>query len=355
LGGIGGTRFDISRRLEHVAILLAVAGALIGAAVLAHSASALPGASSCLAAGSGDCTHAQVVRLRPFGPKSIWNDRLGRRAPLSARSDEYASTLAASVERYGAWVNTTQWSTPVYSVPQDQPTVAVQLDDTFGSGQALQQALDRVPIPKDARPSDDTDAHMVVYQRSTDSMWELWGARLGPTGWEARSGGRMTHLSTDPGYFPSDPGWGATASGLPMLGGLIRIHEIRAGLIPHALSIAIPQARAGLYAWPAQQTDGFSSDPSAIPEGTRFRIDPSVNLARIPMSPFVRLLARAAQRYGIYAADQSDDVSFMAEDPTPTGANPYPGFFGGSYPDELLRQFPWDALEVVDAPVHCCG
>jgi hypothetical protein len=140
-----------------------------------------------------------------------------------------------------------------------------------------------------------------------------------------------------------------------MLGGLIRIRELRAGLVPHALALAIPQARTGLFAWPAQQTDGVSTAASAIPEGTRFRIDPRLDLSKVPMSPFTRTIARAAQRYGIYITDQSGDVSFMAEDPAPLGRNPYPRFFGGRQPDELLQQFPWYALEAIDAPIHCCG
>lgn len=303
------------------------------------------------------CLRRSVVRKRPFGPTSIWNDRLGRKVRLSPDSGTYSSTLAASVDRYGAWVNTTEWSTPVYSVPTGQPTVTVHLDGTFGRDQSLQQALNQVPIPTGAQPSDDSDGHLVVYQRAADTMWELWGARRDALGsWHTRSGGRMTSVSNVPGYFPREPGWGATATGLPMLGGLIRIRELRAGLIPHALSIAIPQARAGVYTWPAQQTDGVSNDSRAVPEGTRFRIDPSVKLSKLQMSPFVRTLARAAQRYGIYVTDQSADVSFMAEDPAPTGSNPYPGeFFGGKSPRELLQQFPWDSLEVVDAPRHCCG
>lgn len=300
-----------------------------------------------------------MIRERPFGPKSIWNDRLGRRARLSPLSDAYVDRLSTSVDSYGAWVNTTEWSTPVYTVRKKQPTVSVALDQPSGWNQELRQALAAVPIPPDARPASDSDAHLVVWQPSTDTMWELWGARQAADGWHTRYGGRIIGASKDPGYFPTAPGWGATATGLPLLGGLVRVSELRAGVIPHALALEIPEPRADWYAWPAQRTDGTSSDPRAIPEGTRFRIDPSLKLSKLEMSPFARTLARAAQQYGIYVTDRAGAVAFTAEDPEPLGFDPYEassqGLFEGQYPNELLEQFPWEALEVIDAPLSCCG
>lgn len=309
-----------------------------------HAKSCGPGTS---------CLRAEVVRKRPFSSSSIWGSAVDGQQDLSPLSSAYVGRLQASVRDDGAWVNTTQWSTPVYSVGRRQRTVPIQLD---GVSDDLQQAMSSVPVPKDATPAADTDSHLVVYQRSTDTMWELWGASHGAAGWQARYGGRMDDVSKSPGYFPSDPGWGATATGLPMLGGLIRLSELRAGLIPHALALEVPEPSSSFYAWPAQRSDGTNVDPRAIPEGTRFRIDPSLDLSTIPMAPYVRTIAEAAQRYGMYVTDKGDSVAFTAEDPTPTGSNPYwpqsNEIFGGEYPSEALQQFPWGALQAVDAPLH---
>jgi hypothetical protein len=38
---------------------------------------------------------------------------------------------------------------------------------------------------------------------------------------------------------------------------------------------------------------------------------------------------------------------FFGEDPTPTGTNPYPDLYGGQYPSEVLREFPWDRLQAI--------
>jgi hypothetical protein len=290
----------------------------------------------------------------PFGASSIWNQPLSSNAALSPLSDAYVMRLQQSISRDGAWVNTTQYSTPVYTVCAQEPDVHVTLDQPASVHPELRTALSEVPIPRGADPSVDPDGHMVVWQPRTNKMWEFWKARRASDGWHASYGGAMSDMSTDPGYFPRTPGWGASATGLPLLGGLIRIAELHAGNIPHALSIGIPDPRAGVYAWPAQRTDGTSADPLSLPEGTRLRIDPSVDLSNLAMSPFVRMLASAAQRYGIFVTDRSSDVSLYAEDPTPTGSNPYwpspDGFFGGLYPNQLLQQFPWDHLQVVNAP-----
>ena len=48
------------------------------------------------------------------------------------------------------------------------------------------------------------------------------------------------------------------------------------------------------------------------------------------MSPFVRAMAVAAQRYGIVVRDGAGAVTFYAEDPTPTGSNPFIGRTGSS-------------------------
>lgn len=257
--------------------------------------------------------------------------------------------------RYDAYVNTTRYSTPVYTVTPQQPNVRVVLDRPPSWKAGLRAAFAQVPIPDSAQPAADSDAHMVVWQPCTDKLWEFWRARRAADGWHAVDGGAMTDVSQNPGYYPSPLNWGATASGLSLLGGLIRIEELHEGEIPHAVSFGLPEPRAGIWAWPAQRTDGTSTDPSAIPEGTRFRLDPSLDLSQLPMSRFVRILATAVQKYGMIAVDASGAVAFGAEDPTPTGSNPYlgpTGFFEGKSPVQLLQQFPWSRLQVVNAPLH---
>jgi hypothetical protein len=318
--------------------------AVIGIAALAALALSGPPARS---------AQTQARPLPVFGPDSVWRRPLGRHARIDPLSALYVRRLARTAAG-GAWINTTEYSTPVYRVPARQPGVRVTLDQPRGVNADLRRALARVPIPAGARPAAGTDGNLVVWQPATDTLWELWGARRARDGWHARHGGRMTDLSQSPGYFPRNQGWGASATGLPLLGGLIRIAEVRAGRIDHAVSIALPETRAGIFAWPAQRTDGNSHDLLALPEGTRLRLDPELDLSRLRMPRLVRLIARAAQRYGLIVTDRAANVAFFAEDPSPLGRNPYwPGprkIFGGEYPDRLLQSFPWERLQVVRAP-----
>jgi hypothetical protein len=288
----------------------------------------------------------QAVR-RPFSPTSFWNQPLASDAPLDALSSAYTADLRRQLTQWLPWINTTKFSSPVYTVPADQPTVRVKLDNVQRD---LQAAWERVPIPPDAHPADGSDHTMIVWQPSTDTMWEFWLAEKRADGWHARFGGRMQNVSANPGYYTDQPRWGATATSLPMLGGLIRTAELRAGRIDHALAISIPQPKADVFSWPAQRTDGKYTGPGAIPEGTRFRIDPKVDLSKLPMSPVTRQIAVAAQRYGMVVRDSGGAIAFYAEDPSPTGSDPYSGqggLFGNQYPSKMLAQFPWQHLQAL--------
>jgi hypothetical protein len=38
----------------------------------------------------------------------------------------------------------------------------------------LEEQFSAVAIPDDAKPSSDTDQEMVIYQPSSDQLWEMW-------------------------------------------------------------------------------------------------------------------------------------------------------------------------------------
>jgi hypothetical protein len=283
-----------------------------------------------------------------FAPTSFWNRALPADEPLDPRSSQLTAALAAEVrrempKRSGPWINMNAWSVPVYTVGADVPKVHVTLDTNAAQ---LQRDFDAVPIPVGAHASAGTDRHLVVYQPSTDQMWEFWHAQLLADGWHARWGGKMSNVSSNAGYFPNP--LGASATSLPLLGGLTTIAELKAGRIDHALAMAVPNTDAAQVTWPAQRGDGRVTGPTAIPQGTQFRIDPSVDLSKLKLTPVGFAMARAVQRYGMVIRDSADCVTFYAEDPTVSSApNPYPQLLGGLYPDQALANFPWDRLQVV--------
>jgi hypothetical protein len=129
------------------------------------------------------------------------------------------------------------------------------------------------------------------------------------------------------------------------------LSELNSGVIPHALAMDIPYALPKTYSWPAQRTDGASASPTAIPEGARFRLDPKLDIGKLNLPRVTRMMAVAAQRYGMIVRDQtSTALAFFAENWVPYGmTNPYTGtngIFGGKTPVALMRSFPWDRLQL---------
>jgi hypothetical protein len=287
---------------------------------------------------------AAPARAAVFAPSSVWNAPLSSTAPLASNSSTLVASLRSQVATYGTYINTTKYSTPVYTVPASQPFVSVTMDTTYT---ALKSDFVSVPLPDNAVPAAGTDGHLVVYQPSTDTMWEFWRLSKQLDGWHARFGGKMTGVTANPGWFPASVG--ATATSLPLLGGLMRTSELSAYSIDHALAIAIPQPLYKAFVWPAQRGDGNSTASTAIPEGTRFRLPASLDVASLNLKPALRAMVLAVQKYGMIVRDKAGSVAFFAEDPTPTGTNPYPTIFGTQWMDgnNALKGFPWDKLQVV--------
>ncbi|MEA2472633.1 MAG: hypothetical protein QOE06_548 [Thermoleophilaceae bacterium] len=318
-----------------------------------------PGAGDPPATTTPDPPAPAPATPRLFAADSFWNAPLGADAAIDPASDTLVARLMGEVNRVaavrdGPWMAARQYSTPIYVVGANQPTVRVKLDTADQA--KMQAAFSAVPIPENAHQAQGTDGHMTIWQPSTDMMWEFWVASKQADGWHAAWGGAMRNVSQSPGYYSKDswPGsetwWGASATSLPIAGGTVTIEELRRARIDHALALALPNLRSKVFSWPAQRTDGTSADDSAIPAGARFRLDPALNLDSLKLNPFVRTLAEAAQRYGVVVRDTAPSVQFYGEDPAQYGKNPYADVIGPQYPneiDKLLRTFPWEHLQVL--------
>jgi hypothetical protein len=277
---------------------------------------------------------------------------------MAAFNGEIQAEIARAT---GPWITETSYSTPLYTVSSGQAKATVTLD-TGAWGAKLQQALNEgVPIPAGARPASGTDGHLTIYQPSSDTLWEFWRAVKKADGWHASWGGVMRDVSRSPGYYSNAAwptltawegwNWGSTATSLPMIAGTIMIDELRRGRIDHAPALDIPDACARTFSWPAQRTDGTLTTNDCLPEGAHLRLDPTLDLSTLALPRVTRILAEAAQRYGLIVRDKtSHAIGFYAEDPTPTGTDPYwgpDGLYGGLAPWEFLPRFPWHRLQLL--------
>lgn len=304
---------------------------------------------------------------RLFAANSVWNSALGQSPALDRTSPVRMTALLSEIRSevtrgVGPWISESHYSTPLYTVPASQRKVGVRLDTGAWADTLRRPLAEGVPIPADAKPADGTDGHLTIYQPSTDRLWEFWQAVHKSDGWHASWGGAMEHVSTNPGYY-SDKSWsglkpgegynfGASATSLPVIAGTILTSELREGHIDHALAVAIPAPCTKVFTWPAQRTDGYDQNATTcLPEGAHVRIDPSVDLSRLDLPRITRILATAAQKYGMIVRDRTGSAfGFYAEDATRTGSDPYygaTGFYGGLPPWKFLPQFPWDRLQLL--------
>lgn len=302
-------------------------------------------------------------------PGSVWDVRVAD-APVEGDSTHLAGELAAQVGgKYGpAAFNVWRYDTSIVTAGPDQRLVDVGFDNCqdkpsvpaglLGPGGQFTD----VPLPPDAAPAAGTDGELTVYSPSADALWEFWklhrttpsssGATASTpgSGWTACWGGRLDHVSTSAGYFTN--GFGASASGLAIIGGAVNIAEARSGHIDHALALAIPDpAPWKEVTWPAQRSDGSSGSRSSIAEGTRFRLDPSIDVDTLDLTPLAKMIALAAQQYGFIVSDKSGAVSVIAQDGaaavTRSGGNPWSKLLGGTPSYKILDGFPWSSLQVV--------
>ncbi len=306
--------------------------------------------------------------FRLFSPTSFWNEELPANAPLDPTSTAVVDAFDTEIAQEMAaekrpTINTTAYSVPVYTVPVDQPLVKVTQTFPYGGKPeaVLQAAWEAVPLPPTAQPAVGGDKHLVVWQPSTNKLWEFWHLERTEEGWRAEWGGAIQNVSSNSGAYSPEawPGattaWGASASSLSIAGGLITLEDLEKGQINHALALALPDTRADVYASPAERTDGGDTEPLSLPEGAHLRLNPSLNLAALHLPRLTLMIAEAAQRYGIFVRDGAAEVTFYAQDPIPTGAEPYSGphgYFEGKSPGQLLADFPWSHVQLLKMELH---
>lgn len=292
-----------------------------------------------------------------FTPTSFWYTPIPTNVTLHPNSANFVKEFIRQKTTYynNVNINTNSYSSPVYIAAAGTPTVKVGFNDCQHKGWAdptFMSMVSAVPIPAAAKQASGTDGEMTIYQPSTNSIWELWIAKKDATtgAWSACWGGKLSGATTNQGIFQKS--YGTTATGLPFVGGQITAEELSKGVINHAIGIAMVDVeKAGIYSWPANRSDGYNPNnlPNRIPEGLRFRLDPSVNVDALPMTKAGKIIAKAAQKYGFVVWDKAGSVSIRAQNAdsyTALGlANPYPALYENKPSYAVLNGFPWDKLQ----------
>jgi len=272
----------------------------------------------------------------PFPANNYWHARIDT-LPVHRLSRTWMTHMRSSLNLH----------------PDFGPSFGAQ-DVPYGIPITVVRGADRVPVTFDyADESDqidyplssqtlieggsdaDGDRHAIVIDADTCTLFETWDTRSTATGWTAGSGASWNLRSN--ALRPR--GWtSADAAGLPILPGLLRWDEVKAGRVDHAIRFTTDITRRA-YLWPARHQAGSTDNASFPPMGARFRLNEA-----FPTSGFSRqalVVINAMKRYGLVLADNGSPWYFQ----------------GASDPDwppaliEELKGIPAGAFEAVDTSV----
>jgi hypothetical protein len=144
------------------------------------------------------------------------------------------------------------------------------------------------------------DMHVLVIDTGTCTLYETWSSTYKGPGWSCGSGAKFD-LSSN-ALRPA--GWtSADAAGLAVLPGLVKVSEVNAGAINHALRFTVSKTQAG-FIHPATHQAG-SNNASLPPMGLRLRLKASFDLSKFSGPALVILTAM--KQYGIILADNGSN------------------------------------------------
>jgi len=308
---------------------------------------------------------ARPAALPAFASLDLYaaDSPLNQMIPIDAEIDpdsaSYVGLIVSAAEEGGFVVELGQYSAPVFVADDSSPLRDVTL--ACGEDWAGVQQFNNVRIPDWAVPADDVDGsdnpiqygecgadadqdnQMIVLNLDKRCEYDFFQARRENGYWVASWANGISMDSS--GIYAK--GYSSRGSGFTTLAGLIWPDELAEGVIHHAMGFAYPYARAGGPVAPASESDGLSEEPWALPEGARLRLDPTLDLSSLSLTPVEMIIAKAMQDYGIILFDDgSFGVSIEAIDPDSTLTNPYADSFGDTdFPE--LPNIPLDRLQLL--------
>ena len=264
-----------------------------------------------------------------FPADNPWNQRVDR-LPVHPRSGAIINTIGP--ERtvhpdFGSGLyEGNRIGIPYTTVPRGQRRLPVSFEYADESDRGP------YPIPPNPPIEGGSDRHILIVQRGTCRLYELFAADRSGGSWTAGSGAIFNLRSNR--LRPR--GWtSADAAGLPILPGLARYPEVRRGAIRHALRFTVQRTRRD-FIYPARHFASSLTDPDLPAMGQRLRLKAGVNPAQFPRQS--RVIVRALKRYGMLLADNGSSIYI-------SGA-PHPGWNN----DDLrsLKRLRGSDFEVVD-------
>ena len=146
------------------------------------------------------------------------------------------------------------------------------------------------------------DRHVLVLDSGNCFLYEIYSSYPQSASWNADSGAVWDLLADEQRPYT----WtSADAAGLPIFPGLVRYDEVASGSIKHAIRFTLQNSSAG-FTPPASHWASTTSNTSAPPMGTRFRLKSSFNVSGY--SAANQVILNAMKKYGLILADNGSSM-----------------------------------------------
>jgi len=216
-------------------------------------------------------------------------------APVNPNSANYIAAIGASEHLHPDFGKNPSYGIPYSIVPRKQAKVPIDFTEF-----PEESDPGPYPIPPDAPiegAGEEGDQHVLVLQKGSCELYELYHASRDGDGWQAGSGAVFNLRSN--ALRPE--GWtSADAAGLPIFPLLVRYPEAHRGRIDHALRVTVRSTQRG-YIHPATHFASNSSNPKLPPMGLRLRLNRAFDLS--PYHGEALVILEALKRYGLIVAD----------------------------------------------------
>ena len=285
---------------------LLLSGALLAAVLPAAVGSSASSQGVALAAAP---VVARVGGCAVFPANNYWNRDISRLPvhPYSARWLSHMSSSRRLHPDFGpSYGDGPNYGIPITLVSRTHPRVPVVFDYAAES--------DRVGYPLGADTqieggrNSGGDMHAVVVEKGSCRLFETWSTRESGGRWSAGSGATWSLTSNQLRH----DGWtSADAAGLPILPGLLRWPELKAGAVRHAIRFTT-DVTSRHHIWPARHDAGSQDSIAAYPPmGARFRLKASYSMAGADL--YTRRVINAMKHYGLVLADNGSPWFFQGQ------------------------------------------
>jgi hypothetical protein len=265
---------------------------------------------------TGTATGVTVGPCRIFPTDNAWNTDISG-YPLHSKNAAILGTMATSKALHADWGTFTEGYGIPINVGTGAPPQKMTWTVSWGAAESDKLPCSDgyqwcYPIPSSCKIEGPSDSHLLFLDTAgapnNCTLYELWQTQPWiSTGWRAANGA-IFKLGTN---TLRPDGWtSADAAGLPILPGLIRYDEVKAGAIKHAIRFTMVNTFQG-YIHPATHAAG-STTANLPPMGLRLRLKSSVAIGSYTKE--AQTILQAFKTYGIILADNGSDWYFTGEE-----------------------------------------